>query len=89
LRAVRSVLSHEKKLSIAALSQRFDHSAIYFLIAGTYTPFLAQTHCYATLKRQKALLNCPFEFLRPKEAIEERRWLRSLVQSFAKTGTGQ
>ena len=24
-----------------------------------------------------------------KEAIEERRWLRSLVQAFAKTGTGQ
>jgi len=39
-----STLYHSfARLSVKALFQRLDHSAIYFLIAGTYTPFLFTT----------------------------------------------
>lgn len=41
---VASTLYHcFARLSMKALFQRLDHSAIYFLIAGTYTPFLLTT----------------------------------------------
>ena len=34
-----STLYHSTRGSLKALFQRFDHDSIYFLIAGTYTPF--------------------------------------------------
>jgi hemolysin III len=36
--------------------RRFDHAAIYLLIAGTYTPFLAQLHDGATTRVMTAVV---------------------------------
>jgi hemolysin III len=38
------------------LLRRFDHAAIYLLIAGTYTPFLAQLHDAATARVMTAVV---------------------------------
>jgi channel protein (hemolysin III family) len=43
--------------------RRFDHSAIYLLIAATYTPFLGQMKKHSSLGRS-----------RHRRLVERRRW---------------